>query len=95
MVVLEVPKMRVKICLTFSNKDFDFWYFSCICEVTSKVVQCLSQFLLYSKNKKFFVNPFSTNASLLCSQKTSENNRFSDVFSGYRGIQEEHWLEMG
>ena len=42
MVVLEVPKIGFKICLIFSYKDSNFWYFSCICEATSKVVQGLS-----------------------------------------------------
>ena len=38
------------------------------------------------KTKLFvkIVNPFSTNAPLLYSLKTSENFQFSDVFRGYR-----------
>ena len=38
-VVLEVPKIGFKIRLTFFYKYSNFWYFSCICEVASNVVQ--------------------------------------------------------
>ena len=34
--------------------------------------------------KKYWINPYSTNVSLLYPLKTSENLRFSDVFRGYR-----------
>ena len=57
-VVLEVPKIEFKIRLTFFLKDSEFWYFSCLCEVTSKVVQGLSRALFYSKNKQFLLTHF-------------------------------------
>ena len=34
-------------------------------------------------NAKYWINPYSTNVSLLYPLKTSENLRFFDVFSGY------------
>ena len=43
-------------------------------------------------NKNSNINPFSANVPLLYPLKTSENRRFSDVFSGYRT---EHWLKIG
>ena len=50
MVVLEVPKIE-----SFKKYSF-FWYFSCTCEVTSKVLQGLQQNFFYRKNKKVLLN---------------------------------------
>ena len=55
-VILEVPKTKFKIHLTFSYKNSNFWYFSCICEVKNKVVQDLSRTFFYSRNKKLLLN---------------------------------------
>ena len=68
----------------FSSKDSNFWCFSCICKVTSMVLQGLSWALFYSKDKKICVNTFATSTPLLCSQKISENIIFSVGISGFK-----------
>ena len=49
MLIFEVPNIGFKICLILPYKDSNFWYFSCICKVTSKVAH---RNLFYNKNQR-------------------------------------------
>ena len=47
----------------------------------------------YKGSKSTNLKPFSTNVPFLYPQKMPENQRFSDVFSGYRnGTLGKNWL---
>ena len=43
-----------------------------------------SSMCIQAKRVMWIINPFSTNVPLLYPLETSENQRFSDIFRGYR-----------
>ena len=57
-----------------------------------RVKKLLTQ-IVHNENDEYYkTKPFSCQCSLLIPLKTSENQKFSDVF---RGIKREHWEEKG
>ena len=62
----------------FPNPEF-FW-----CVLAAIRTRKTQGFGNFSRGDKHCVNPCSTNVSFLCSLKTSENFRLSDVFREYR-----------
>ena len=87
-VVLEVPKKDLRFACLFSYKYSNFWYYSCICEVTNKVIQGLSRTLLYSENNKFLLTHFQP----MFHSHAPRKPLISDVFRGYEWIEVEHSL---
>ena len=82
--ILSVLSLRIRFiwCITAINLRREFCY---IAFFTSeyKVIWCFVN-VSSSKSTMQLLNPFSTNVPLLYPLKTSENQRFSDVFRGYR-----------
>ena len=52
----------------------------------SSVVGRFMFYVTMSYMCEFMFNPYSPNVTFLYPQKKSENQRFSDVFSGYRNV---------
>ena len=71
----------------FSYKDSNFWYFSCICKVTSMVVQGLSRALFYSKNKKFVLIHFQPTLPSCAPWKYQKTFNFLIFSMGINGFK--------
>ena len=71
----------------FSYKDSNFWYFSCICKVTSMVVQGLSRALFYSKNKKFVLIHFQPTLPSYAPRKYQKTFNFLIFSVGVNGFK--------
>ena len=53
-VVLEVPKIGFKICLTFFLKDSNFWYFLCFVKLQVRLYKAYHEPLFIVRIKDFF-----------------------------------------
>ena len=83
----ECPKYDLIFDWLFSYYDSNFWYFSCICKVTSMVAQSLSQALFYSTNKKFVLIHFQPTLPSYAPRKYQKTFNFLIFSVGISGFK--------